>query len=146
VHNLLQGEGLNFKSASPWRINHYFLEDALVNTIAAAGQTALLGILPGANATAVQALYDSQVTEDDEWALDIGVAQAQAVLNTRAYDGSNPVPPYNGSLATGAWRPTPTAFASGLNPQLASLRPFAIEYPSQFRLKPPPTLFSAACK
>lgn len=117
-----------------------------MNAIAAAGQAALLGILPSANATAVQALYDSQVNLDDDWALDIGVAQAEAVLNARAFDGSAPVPPYNGSLAAGAWRPTPTAFANGLNPQWASLRPFAIQYPSQFRLEPPPTLSSAAYK
>jgi hypothetical protein len=43
----------------------------------------------------------------------------------------------------GAWRPTPLANASGASPQFATMTPFVLQRPSQFRLPPPPALTSA---
>jgi hypothetical protein len=76
-----------------------------------------------------------------EWGQDV----AAAILAWRSTDGFTPAPPpYLGGLGTGVWRPTPTAFQSGATPQLATMTPWVILSPSQFRPVGPPALNSAA--
>ena len=69
----------------------------------------------------------------------------------RLSDGLSPEPPpFRGveslagtPAAVGAWRPTPPFNASGAAPQFASMTPWVIIRPSQFRLPPPLALSSA---
>jgi membrane-associated phospholipid phosphatase len=80
-----------------------------------------------------------------------GQTVADAVWTYRLNDGSAPAPPpFEGVLgiagapaAIGAWRPTPTANAPGAGPQYASLTPWVLRRPSQFRPAPPNALTSA---
>ncbi|MDD5201415.1 MAG: vanadium-dependent haloperoxidase, partial [Terrimicrobiaceae bacterium] len=44
----------------------------------------------------------------------------------------------------GEWRPTPTGFANGINQQWATLTPFVLGSPSQFRAPAPPAVGSPA--
>jgi len=47
-----------------------------------------------------------------------------------------------GTPAVGAWRPTPPANAFGATPQIATMTPWVLKRPSQFRLPPPLALSS----
>lgn len=87
-----------------------------------------------------------------------GDTVANTIIAIRSSDGFNPPPPaFEGvlgisqgvpgtstpaSAAIGVWRPTPTGttgggFASGAGPQFASMTPWVLARPSQFRLPPP---------
>jgi hypothetical protein len=72
-----------------------------------------------------------------------GQTVADAIWNWRLTDGFlPPPPPFLGAAVTGVWRPTPTVFASGAGPQFASMTPWVLTRPSQFRLPPPLALNS----
>ena len=74
-----------------------------------------------------------------EWGQDV----AEAILDWRSTDGFTPPPPlYFGGDAPGQWRPTPPAFAAGAVPQFATMTPWGIEAPDQFRPVGPPALGS----
>jgi len=87
--------------------------------------------------------------------IDAGVAWGQivadAIWTSRLTDGfTPPPPPFLGVLgivgtpgAVGFWRPTPPANASGATPQIATMTPWVLTRPSQFRLPPPLALNSA---
>src|SRR6267142_4136750 len=65
-----------------------------------------------------------------EW----GQSVADDILAWRSTDGFNIVlPPFTGGTAVGQWRPTPPAFAPANFPQMATMTPFALVAPSQFR-------------
>jgi PAP2 superfamily protein len=77
-----------------------------------------------------------------------GVAWGQAVtddiLAWRATDGFTPAPPpFLGGLAAGQWRPTPPGFLPGAAPQFATMTPWIIVSPAEFRPAGPPALTSA---
>ena len=68
---------------------------------------------------------------------------ADAILDWRNTDGFTPTPPpYLGSDEPGKWRPTPPAFAPGAVPQFATMTPWGILSPDQFRPPGPPALGS----
>src|ERR1700676_4668040 len=83
-----------------------------------------------------------------------GQTVADAIWAWRLTDGNAPPPPpFEGVLgivgtpaAVGVWRPTPLANgspgASGAGPQYASMTPWGLTRPSQFRLPPPLALNS----
>src|SRR5262245_7901698 len=74
-----------------------------------------------------------------EW----GQTVADAILLWRSTDGFTPTPPpYFGGNEPGKWRPTPPAGASGAVPQFATMRPWGILSPDQFRPAGPPALGS----
>lgn len=74
-----------------------------------------------------------------EW----GQTVAQAILAWRSTDGFTPAPaPFVGGLELGRWRPTPPAFAAGAAPQFATMTPWGLESPQQFRPLGPPALAS----
>jgi hypothetical protein len=74
-----------------------------------------------------------------EW----GQFVAEAILLWRSTDGFTPTPdPYWGSNEVGKWRPTPPAFGPGAVPQFATMTPWGIESPDQFRPLGPPALDS----
>jgi hypothetical protein len=76
-----------------------------------------------------------------------GQTVASTVLSIRSTDGiAPPPPPFVGVLgmetapsAVGVWRPTPTLNATGAGPQFATMTPWVLTRPSQFRLPPPNT-------
>src|SRR6266403_296134 len=78
-----------------------------------------------------------------------GQTVADAVWNARLTDGFAPPPPpfigaqgVAGAPAVGVWRPTPPANAFGATPQIATMTPWVLRRPSQFRLPPPVALSS----
>jgi hypothetical protein len=87
-------------------------------------------------------------------AIDAGVAWGQTVADAiwawRLTDGFAPAPPpflgvqsiVGTPAAVGAWRPTPLVNAPGAGPQFASMTPWVLRRPSQFRLPPPLALDS----
>jgi hypothetical protein len=99
-------------------------------------------------------------TEKDQSSIDAGVAWGQTVADAiwawRLTDGiAPPPPPFLGvqsivgtPAAVGAWRPTPQGLpnnlpgAPGAGPQFASMTPWVLARPSQFRLPPPLALNS----
>ena len=70
----------------------------------------------------------------------VGAAAAVDILGLRSSDGSTPNVPYPATGVTGVsqWRPTPTAFAAGINSQWGSVTPFVLNVPNQFRPPAPP--------
>jgi hypothetical protein len=79
-----------------------------------------------------------------------GQTVADAIWASRLTDGFAPTPPpFLGVLgivgtpgAVGFWRPTPLVNASGATPQIATMTPWVLTRPSQFRLPPPLALNS----
>ena len=79
-----------------------------------------------------------------------GQSVASSILALRSTDGlTPPPPPFVGVLgieasaaAVGVWRPTPLLNATGAGPQFATMTPWVLTRPSQFRLPPPNALTS----
>jgi hypothetical protein len=92
--------------------------------------------------------------EEDAKSIQAGMTWGQAVADSiwawRLSDGIAPAPPpFLGVLgiettlaAVGAWRPTPLLNAPGAGPQFATMTPWVLQRPSQFRLPPPLALTS----
>lgn len=79
-----------------------------------------------------------------------GQTVADAIWAWRLTDGNAPTPPpFEGVLgivgspaAVGFWRPTPPLNAPGAGPQFATMTPWVLMRPSQFRVPPPYALSS----
>jgi membrane-associated phospholipid phosphatase len=68
---------------------------------------------------------------------------ADSIWSARQSDGLTPaMAPFMGSETIGFWRPTPPANSSGSGPQFATMTPWVLARPSQFRPAPPPALNS----
>jgi membrane-associated phospholipid phosphatase len=84
--------------------------------------------------------HSESIARGVEW----GQAVADAIWAWRSTDGFTPAPPpFLGGPAVGQWRPTPPGFLPGAAPQFATMAPWVIESPSQFRPAGPPDLASA---
>ena len=120
---------------------------AQVQAAAAAGRTALLALIPSANAS-VNALYDQQMqggAPRSQPLQDRAAELATTLVEYRATDGANAVPPpFRGSEEAGKWRPTPPEFKPMLTPQWGNIRPWSMTRGDQFRIPPPPALDSEA--
>jgi hypothetical protein len=82
---------------------------------------------------------ETSVARGVEW----GQTVANAILAWRSTDGFTPAPPpYLGGTEPGQWRPTPPAFAPGAAEQFATMTPWGILSPDQFRPLGPPALES----
>jgi membrane-associated phospholipid phosphatase len=77
-------------------------------------------------------------------AVAFGKAVAAAVIAIRDRDGWNAAAAAKIGSDTGQWRPTPPRFYPPLDPQWASLTPFALRLPDQFRPPGPRASGSAA--
>lgn len=75
--------------------------------------------------------------------LEWGQTVAEEILAWRSTDGFAPPPAaFLGGDAPGQWRPAPPSNAPGLVPQFATMTPWVIESPDQFRPAGPPALDS----
>jgi hypothetical protein len=120
----------------------------------AAAYTTLVALFPSQKSTVdgelVSSLASLSADDDDpedSQSIDLGLAWGQLVANDilawRSSDGFNAaLPPVTGGLAPGQWRPTPPAFLPMALPQVATMLPYAIASPSQFRPAGPPALNS----
>jgi hypothetical protein len=99
-----------------------------------------------ARAEALAAIASDDAVENSksiERGIEWGQTVADAIWAWRSTDGFTPAPPpFVGGSAVGQWRPTPPAFAPGAGPQFATMVPWAIQSPSQFRPAGPPALTS----
>lgn len=75
-----------------------------------------------------------------------GAAAAADIVALRANDGSNPDISYPGPAnpGVGQWRPTPQAFAPGIDEQWGLVTPFVLDAADRFRPGPPPAVGSRA--
>jgi hypothetical protein len=67
-----------------------------------------------------------------------GQQAASGILALRANDGRNDVVPYAPGSGPGVWNPTPPAFLAPQSPQLATVVPWILDSPEQFRAPGPP--------
>ena len=117
--------------------------------IAAAAHEALVKLLPGAK-VALDAQFSASLALETpgtltDAAVAFGTAMADAVLAIRAADGSGNRNLFDdGSTDPGKWRPTAPGFTPGLDPQFATLVPFALTSAAQFASAGPPALDGAA--
>ncbi len=74
----------------------------------------------------------------------VGAAAAADIVALRANDGSAPNVTYPGPATPGIgdWRPTPSAFANGINQQWGSVTPFVLPSSDVFRPDAPPAVGS----
>ena len=105
-------------------------------------QSAALTVLGNASLGALALSENAQsISAGTAW----GQTVADAIWAWRLTDGNAPPPPpFEGVLgivgtpaAVGYWRPTPPANAPGAGPQFATMTPWVLARPSQFRLPPP---------
>jgi hypothetical protein len=74
--------------------------------------------------------------------ISVGQQAAAGILLFRANDGRDAVVPYIPGSGPGVWIPTPLGFLPAQAPEVAYVRPFTMNSPSQFRAEPPPDLLS----
>jgi hypothetical protein len=72
----------------------------------------------------------------------VGQQAAAGILDLRADDGRTDVVPYMPGSGPGAWNPTPPASLPAQTPQLATVLPWTLDNPDQFRAPGPPKLTS----
>jgi len=111
-------------------------------------QSASLGAKRDASLTALGSIEKAgSINAGIAW----GQTVADAIWAWRLTDGfTPPPPPFVGVLgiltsptSIGVWRPTPLGNATGAGSQFASMTPWALQRPSQFRPAPPLALASA---
>jgi len=81
---------------------------------------------------------------EDNLGVAVGQQAAAGIIALRANDGSfppNPTP-FTGGTDPGVWRPTPPTFAPMVTVWVATVMPFTLRSPDQFRAPPPPALTS----
>jgi hypothetical protein len=114
--------------------------------VAAAARTTLDNYLPDQQAT-VDAEYNAYIATlsgDVSDGVALGNAAANDIIAFRSGDGRNAATPTYGTIGPilpGQWQlqsPTQTA----QTPWVATMRPFLLDQPSQFRVGPPPSLTS----
>jgi hypothetical protein len=141
-----------------FRPYHVTIPRASGSPAAAAAKAAhdvLVNRFPGQAASLDKAYHDylSQIgLAENEPGVAVGQQAAAGIIALRANDGSFPdpaAPPFTGGANPGEWRPTvsylpgpPPSLAPMANPWLATVRPFTLTSPTQFRAEPPPALTS----
>ena len=111
---------------------------------------AQIGALTAQRDASIAAITGSESVQAIQAGVTWGQSVADSIFASRQSDGFTPPPPpfvgvlgIVGSLsAVGAWRPTPLANLPGAGPQFASMTPWVLKRPSQFRLPPPLALDS----
>jgi len=118
---------------------------------AAAAQAAhdvLVSFFPSQKANFDASLTSSLAAVPDGTAKSNGITAGESaavdILGLRSSDGSTPDVSYpaTGITGVGQWRPTPPAFASGIDSQWGSVTPFVLNVSNQFRPQAPPPVGS----
>lgn len=112
---------------------------------------AQIGVLSARRDASIAALSSAENARSIQAGVTWGQAVADAIWAWRLTDRfTPPPPPFVGVLgivgtpaAVGVWRPTPLLNAPGAAVQFATMTPWVLQRPSQFRLPPPPALSSA---
>jgi membrane-associated phospholipid phosphatase len=122
--------------------------------VAAAAHTVLTHLFPARqaalDAALAYALGNDPAGAARDQAVAFGKAVANAMIMLRDEDGWNASPATRTGTAalygttTGEWRPTPPAFRPPMGSQWATMQPFAMTAPDQFRPAGPPAPGSAA--
>jgi membrane-associated phospholipid phosphatase len=108
------------------------------------------GSLSAERDASIDAIAATERAKSVEAGIAWGQRVATSILALRSTDGfAPPAPPFVGVLgietsptAVGVWRPTPLLNAPGAGPQFATMTPWVLTRPSQFRLPPPLVLSS----
>src|SRR5687767_2651298 len=113
---------------------------------AVAAHGVLVALMPAQQATFDAALASSLGAVADgpaeDAGADFGKLVADRMLAERADDGSTDLVTYVPGTGPDDWQPTPPANAPAALPQWATVEPFGITSPDQFRADPPPSLDS----
>jgi len=116
--------------------------------VAAAAHTMLVHLFPARQATLDAAFEASLTTEPPgsarQHAVAFGQAVSDAIFAERDRDGWNVAKTALTGTGAGQWRPTPPLLLPALAPQWATMTPFLLTRPNQFRPPGPPGLDSAA--
>jgi len=128
----------------PYKIRLSATPDTSKEAAAAAAAAAVLAkLVPDASADVQSTLTSYLATLPDGEAkskgIQLGQEVAAKILEARANDGASAADAYRPKTKPGVY--VPTAITVGW--QIASMTPFALASPSQFRAKPPPSLRSA---
>lgn len=124
---------------------------SLEAAISSAAHTVLMNLFTNANiqATNFSLLYDQRIQGIPESqgrtdGIEYGKTVGNAIVALRVGDGHDAqVPSVPGTLP-GEWRPTPPAFAVGLDPQWPHMKPFCMPRVDDLRTHRPPPLTSSA--
>src|SRR3954471_19991404 len=132
---------------APYLVNRHAPRWASEEAAAAvAAHDVLVSLMPAQQATLDAAMASSLAAVPDGRAENAGVAfgelVARQMLAERADDGSTDVVTYVPGTGPDDWQPTPPGFAPAALPQWATVEPFGITSPDQFRADPPPSLDS----
>jgi hypothetical protein len=131
----------------PYLVNRHAPSWASEQAAAAvAAHDVLANLMPAQQATLDTALALSLDAVPDGKAEDAGVAYgklvAERMIAQRADDGSTDVVTYVPGTEPDDWQSTPPNFPTAALPQWATVDPFGINSPDQFRADPPPSLGS----
>lgn len=115
--------------------------------IAAAAHATLIELMPAAKSTFDAALDDALRAIPNSAAksrgIQVGRKAAAAILAARKNDGSNRTVTREPGTKPGEYRPTPPDFTPAWFAHWASVTPFVLRSPVQFRPVPPPAVASA---
>jgi hypothetical protein len=114
--------------------------------VAAAARDTLIALIPS-QGESIEKTYSEALAEvSDAGArasgVTIGQAAAALILSRRNADGSNATVGWSPGFAPGQYRPTPPANANPILPHWGKVTPFALRNSWQFRVDPPPDLYS----
>jgi hypothetical protein len=114
--------------------------------VSEAAYTVLTYLYPAQKATFDTLLTQSLAAVPDGDSKTAGITLGQqagnAIIQLRANDGYNKYVDFTSGTAPGQWQLTPPAYAEPLDPQWATLNPFGMTSPNQFRPNGPPDLTS----
>jgi hypothetical protein len=119
---------------------------SLEAAVAAAAHRVLVYAYPAQRATLDAALATSLSAIPDGTSetngVALGRAAGDAMIALRVTDGWNDFEPHSPQTGLGKWQPTAPVFAPAQLPQWATLTPFTLTRPDQFRPAAPPSLTS----
>jgi hypothetical protein len=131
----------------PYALEMRAVSGASMNAaVAAAARDTLIALIPS-QGESIEKTYSEALAEvSDAGARASGVAIGQAaaalILGRRNLDGSNATVGWSPGSAPGQYRTTPPANASPIVPHWGKVTPFALRNSWQFRVDPPPDLYS----
>jgi hypothetical protein len=132
----------------PYRVTISGASGSTVAAAAAAAHDVLVNRFPTQTASLDTIYFDyiaAHGLSQNDPGIGVGHQAAAGIIAFRANDGSFPSQaqtPFTGGNAVGQWRPAPPAFAAMATPWLATVTPFGLTSPQQFRANPPPSFTS----